>query len=296
VTQGATNPYDQATAIETYLRTNYNYTLTPNQPPRDTDPLAYFLFKTKEGYCEYFATAMGDMLRSLGIPTRLVNGYGPGTYNESLGRYVVKESDAHTWVEAYFPSYGWIPFEPTPDGTYFPIPRGAPGAACSRDSAACDTNAAEEGTAVNPGGKLVPGVLDPGQLGVGTSTNQGSLAPTIVPWVLVGLAVALLALWIAIARYLRPRTVSGVWKRLGSLSSLAGLGAREGETPLEFGARLAKEIPEAAGPAWRVAERFNVAAYAPPELAATSRDAVLSAWEELRPALLRRLTRRLRFA
>jgi hypothetical protein len=296
ITQGATTPADQATAIETYLRTNYAYTLTPNNPPSNQDPLDYFLFKTKEGYCEYFATAMGDLLRSLGIPTRLVNGYGSGTYNESLGRYVVKESDAHTWVEVYFPNYGWIPYEPTPDGTYFPITRGAPGAACSRDSAACDTNAAEAGTAVNPNNKPAPGTLDPGQLGVGTGASQGPLAPTVLPYLLAGLAVLLLGLWLAIARYLRPRTVGGVWKRLRSLSSLAGLGAREGETPLEFGARLAREMPEAAGPVRKVAERFTVAAYAPPEVAGTSRDAVLTAWSELRPALLRRLTRRLRLA
>jgi transglutaminase-like putative cysteine protease len=296
ITQGDTNPANQATAIETYLRTNYAYTLTPNNPPSGVDPLSYFLFKTKEGYCEYFATAMGDLLRSLGVPTRLVNGYGPGTYNESLGRYVVKESDAHTWVEVYFPNYGWIPFEPTPDGTYFPIPRGAPGAACSRDSAACDTNAAEAGTAVNPNAKPAPGILDPGQLGVGTGASQGPLAPTVLPYVLAGLAVLLIALWLAVARYLRPRTVGGVWKRLRRLSALAGMGAHEGETPLEFGARLAREMPEAAGPARQVAERFTVAAYAPPDVAGTSRAAVLSAWAELRPALLRRLTRRLRLA
>ena len=77
-------------------------------------------------------------------------------------------------------------------------------------------------------------------------------------------------------------------------SALAAV--EEGETPLEFGARLAKEVPEAAGPAWRVAERFAVAAYAPPEVAASSREAVLSAWSDLRPALLRRLTRRVRLA
>jgi hypothetical protein len=176
------------------------------------------------------------------------------------------------------------------------MPRGAPGAACSRDSAACDTNAAEEGAGVNTNNKPVPGILDPGQLGVGTGGSQGPLAPTILPYALGALAVLLIGLWLAIARYLRPRTVGGVWKRLDRLSSLAGMGVREGETPLEFGARLAKEIPEAAGPAWRVAERFTVAAYAPPEVAATSRDAVLSAWADLRPALLRRLTRRFRLA
>jgi transglutaminase-like putative cysteine protease len=294
VTQGDADPYDQATAIETFLRTNYTYTLTPNQPPREVDPLAYFLFKTKEGYCEYFATAMGDMLRSLGVPTRLVNGYGPGTYNESLGKYVVKESDAHTWVEVYFPNYGWIPFEPTPDGAYFPIPRGAPGAVCSRDSAACDANSVEGEGGLNTNTKPLPGILDPGQLGVGTGNSQAPLTRIILPYIIGGLLLLLLAAWLAFVRYLRPRTVAGVWKRLRRLSSLAGLAAQEGETPLEFGARLAKEIPEAAGPAMQVAEKFAVAAYAPPALAAASHDAVLSAWADLRPALLRRLTRRFR--
>ncbi|MBO0683327.1 MAG: transglutaminase domain-containing protein, partial [Candidatus Dormibacteraeota bacterium] len=296
ITAGTTNVYDAATAIETYLRANYNYTLTPNQPPRERDPISYFLFQTKEGYCEYFASAMGDLLRSLGIPTRLVNGYGPGSYNESLGKYVVRESDAHTWVEVYFPSYGWIPFEPTPDGTYFPIPRGVPGAACSRDSAACDTAAAAAGAEANANSRIVPGMLDPGQLGVGAAASQGNTGPNLLAWVLLGLGVLLLAGLLGTFRYLRPRTARGVWKRVGRLTSMAGLGAREGETPLEFGTRLAKEMPEAASAVRRVVDRFTVAAYAPPELAAGARADVLSAWADLRPSLIRRLTRRLRLA
>src|SRR5205085_10400096 len=65
-------------------------------------------------YCEYYATAMIVMLRSLGIPSRMAAGYAPGTYDANTGSYVVRESSAHTWPEVYFPGYGWIEFEPTP--------------------------------------------------------------------------------------------------------------------------------------------------------------------------------------
>jgi len=295
ITAGKDNPYDQATAIESYLRSNYQYTLTPTEPPSTADPLDYFLFTSKEGYCEYFASAMGDLLRSLGIPTRLVNGYGPGSYDEKLGRYVVKESDAHTWVEAYFPGYGWIPFEPTPDGTYFPIPRGSVGAVCAPDSEVCnagDTTGGGTGE-INP--RPDKGDLLPGDAGLGTGGSQ-SPVPGGFPGVLLGLLALAVAAWFAIARYLRPRTVGGVWKRVSFLSGLAGVRAKLGETPHEFGARLAREIPEAAKPARELAERFAVAAYAPRDVAAGSRTGVLSAWDELRPLLLRRVRGRLRLA
>src|SRR5260370_12521324 len=72
---------------------------------------------------------MGDMLRSRGIPTRLVNGFGPGTFENTINSYVVRSEDAHTWVEVYFPKYGWIQFEPTHDNVYTPIPRGLSGGA-----------------------------------------------------------------------------------------------------------------------------------------------------------------------
>jgi len=296
ITAGKDDPYDQASAIESYLRSNYQYTLTPTEPPSGADPLEYFLFTSKEGYCEYFASAMGDMLRSLGIPTRLVNGYGPGAYDEKLGKYVVKESDAHTWVEAYFPGYGWIPFEPTPDGTYFPIPRGNVGATCSTDSEICNGgDAAGAGSGeVNP--RPDRGDLLGGEQGLGSGGLAGSRVPGGFPGVLVGLVLAVALIWLAVARYLRPRTVSGVWKRTSMLSRLAGVQGQSGETPHEFGARLAREIPEAARPARELAERFAVAAYAPRDVAAGSRTGVLTAWDELRPLLLRRLRGRLRLA
>jgi len=109
----ADNPYDQALAVENYLRTNYGYTLNLTGKP-GADPLAHFLFETKAGHCEYFATAMAVMLRTLGIPSREVNGFLPGEYNDVGGDYIVRASDAHSWVEAYYPGYGWLTFDPTP--------------------------------------------------------------------------------------------------------------------------------------------------------------------------------------
>jgi hypothetical protein len=113
VTARATNPYDKAVAIENYLRTRFTYTLdlTGNV---DKDPLATFLFKTRAGHCEYFASAMAIMLRAIGIPSREVNGFLPGEYNDLGGDYIVRASDAHSWVEAFFPGTGWVTFDPTP--------------------------------------------------------------------------------------------------------------------------------------------------------------------------------------
>lgn len=109
----ATNPYDQAKAIETYLRTTITYNERIPAPPAGVDPVEWFLFTQLEGYCTYYATSMVSMLRSLGIPARMAAGFAQGEYDASLDQYVVRERDAHTWVEVYFPGYGWVEFEPT---------------------------------------------------------------------------------------------------------------------------------------------------------------------------------------
>jgi protein-glutamine gamma-glutamyltransferase len=105
--------YDKAVAIEGFLRNRFTYTLNLTGSPGD-DPLAHFLFVTRAGHCEYFASAMAIMLRTLGIPTREVNGFLPGEYNDIAGDYIVRASDAHSWVEVYFPGTGWLTFDPTP--------------------------------------------------------------------------------------------------------------------------------------------------------------------------------------
>src|SRR5207237_7528723 len=101
---------DEAKAIETYLRQNYTYSTHIAQPPPGVDRVEWFLFQGKEGYCEYYASAMVVMLRTLGVPARLATGYAPGDYDPNTQTYTVKESAAHAWPEVYFPSYGWIEF------------------------------------------------------------------------------------------------------------------------------------------------------------------------------------------
>jgi transglutaminase-like putative cysteine protease len=103
----------RARAIERHLRSAYGYTL--ELPDREVaDPLANFLFVRRKGHCEYFASSMAVMLRSLGIPSRLATGFQSGVYNPVSGLWLVRASDAHSWVEAWIPGYGWTTFDPTP--------------------------------------------------------------------------------------------------------------------------------------------------------------------------------------
>ena len=116
ITAPAPSNYDKAVALEQYLSTHFGYTLElPRTLPQD--PLANFLFERKQGHCEYFASSMAVMLRSLRIPSRIVTGFRGGEFNDLTGQYVVRASDAHSWVEAYFPGSGWISFDPTPAGS-----------------------------------------------------------------------------------------------------------------------------------------------------------------------------------
>jgi transglutaminase-like putative cysteine protease len=113
MTEGTQDDRTRAEVIERHLRNDYGYSLElPSTEPRD--PIANFLFERRIGYCEYFASAMTVMLRSLNIPTRLVTGFQSGIANPYSGTLVIRASDAHTWVEAFLPDAGWTVFDPTP--------------------------------------------------------------------------------------------------------------------------------------------------------------------------------------
>ncbi|HUE02962.1 MAG TPA: transglutaminaseTgpA domain-containing protein [Bryobacteraceae bacterium] len=111
--RGLDDDTHRAIALGRFLRSRYGYTL--ELPSRQVaDPLAYFLFTRRKGHCEYFASAMTVMLRTLGIPARLVTGFQSGIFNPLTGLYVIRASDAHSWVEAWLPGRGWTTFDPTP--------------------------------------------------------------------------------------------------------------------------------------------------------------------------------------
>lgn len=112
LTANALTRLDKARAFEAYLRT-FRYTLELPETAREAS-LDHFLFERRAGHCEYFSTAMVVLLRSAGVPARNVNGFLGGEWNE-FGRYLsVTQNNAHSWVEVFFPGFGWVPFDPTP--------------------------------------------------------------------------------------------------------------------------------------------------------------------------------------
>jgi hypothetical protein len=105
--------YLRASAIQHYLTTQFSYALQlPEQPP--ADPLADFLFHRRRGHCEYFASSMAVLLRTVGIPSRVITGFRGAQFNQVNSTYIVRARDAHSWVEAFIPGAGWIAFDPTP--------------------------------------------------------------------------------------------------------------------------------------------------------------------------------------
>jgi hypothetical protein len=198
-----------------------------------------FLTRTRAGYCQYFADAMGALLRAAGIPARLVSGYGPGTADDTGSRtgpqlHTVTTSDAHVWVEAYFPGFGWIPFEPTPDGFYAPILRGADPAQPSTPSAS---------SSPTPDATPKPATTPPPDASGG---GGGGVGATIPPGLLGGVlgVVALLFAVVVVRRWLsRPGTLPGVWRRVGVLGALLGVRRRPSETYAAYARRLSVALP-----------------------------------------------------
>lgn len=111
ITEKYSNPYDQAAAIEQYLRAKIKYNDSVSAPPPGRDGVDYTLFDRPEGYCNYYASVMVVLARLIGIPARIASGYSLGEYTD--GTFHVIEANAHSWPELYFPGYGWVEFEPT---------------------------------------------------------------------------------------------------------------------------------------------------------------------------------------
>jgi transglutaminase-like putative cysteine protease len=291
----ARTPYDQAAAIQTALRTlPYNENI--DQPPSGVDLVDYFLFDMREGYCDYYASSMVVMLRALGVPARLVQGYAGGTFDTDRAAYEVRESIAHTWPEVYFPGYGWQRFEPTP-ADYTSLPARPLSGSFGAD----------------PGEDILgPGAqddLDPGRFEeIDEALDQFSPAEpprpeaeaprgpdlrgplTILAW-LGGLLVALLGL--AYGRYrLELRGLSGVaadYAATGLLARWAGLQHEPHLTPDEYAAQLGAALPQYRRTLQHLARAYNAERYAGKEVTSANPDE----FNELRWTLVQRIGARL---
>ncbi|MEZ0396065.1 MAG: transglutaminase domain-containing protein [Anaerolineales bacterium] len=227
ITAGQPTPYDQAAAIEAYLR-RFPYNLDVPAPPLGRDAVDFFLFDLQEGYCDYYAASMVVLARSVGIPARLVIGYSRGFYEEGNRRFVVRENHAHAWVEVYFPHIGWIEFEPTSNQPRIVRPRDLP-LVSAAELAAASHQAQEQDAA-----------------------QRQTAFPIPRPWLWGGLVVLLLALLLSLDGWLllmQPgasglRAIYRRLYRLGQRWSLPGAGAL---TPGEFAAALSARLETFAG-------------------------------------------------
>ncbi len=197
-------PYDQASAIEAWLRANVVYDDKTPAPPEDEDGVAYLL-SIRRGYCDYYASAMAVMLRSLGVPARVAVGYAQGRYDPAASVYHVTEKDSHSWVEVFFPKYGWIEFEPTASQPAVERPTPQPETPTPTPGGPDDPNK----PAPTPRDRNIPDEGDqPFGPGGSALRARGLLGGWLVGLSILGAALALAAALIWIFERRRPRRIS----------------------------------------------------------------------------------------
>jgi len=272
---GATNPYDQAKAIEAWFlsKGRFTYTLTPPPAPAGVRPLDYFLFTSKKGFCQDFSTAMNVMLRMLGIPSRQMSGFGQGVFDEKTRRYLVNSLDAHSWVEVFFPGYGWIPFEATPDGVNVPV---------NRPNTAAELNAPPVNS-VLPSSRPRPNLAEtPAVKGTaGASSLTGFVEPLlIVAGVL--LLLMLLGLAVAIRWLMAVKDMPRIWRRLQFLGDRLHVPRQQGDTPQEFAGRLAAWVPPLENEVRSLATLYTRASFRRGGLDASETQQARESWARVR--------------
>jgi transglutaminase-like putative cysteine protease len=254
-------PYDRAVAIQDYLRREMRYSLEVKSPPYDQDVVDYFLFDSKEGFCDYYATAMVVLARSAGIPARVAIGYATGTFDPRQGKYTVLNSDAHAWPELYFPGIGWVEFEPTASMPEIQRP------------AAADT------TVTNP-------VLPQPETNASTAWKYlvWLLQWTAGPALFLVLAVlAVVLIWNLSTpfrfRIMAPsRVIHSVFRRLQAHGTRQGIRLYPGITPLEFTSRLAGKNPACAAPLGMMEEIYTRQLYSGKEIGREDRNRIIQNW------------------
>ena len=272
----ATTPYDQAKAIESWFieKGRFTYDLKAPKAPAGVRPLDYFLFDSKRGLCQDFSTAMNVMLRMLGIPSRQMSGFSVGVLDDKTRQHLVNAIEAHSWVEVFFPGYGWIPFEPTPDGVNAPI---------NRPQTLEQLNAAAT-PGTDASSRIPPNLREPA--GVAPSGSSEAAFPDILRpalIVVVGLLLLLaIALLLALRWLLAARDLPRIWRRLLFLGDRLKVPRRPGDTPEEFGGRLAASLPPLDDEVRRLATLYTRASFREGGLRTDELAAAREAWSRIR--------------
>jgi transglutaminase-like putative cysteine protease len=290
IVAGQDNAYDKASAIEAYLRAiPYNELI--EAPPEGQDGVDYFLFGIREGYCDYYASAMAVMARSVGIPARVASGYTRGEYQADREIFLVRERHAHAWVEIYFPRYGWVQFEPTASEPMIVRPQ-------SRAAGDEETSPLDD---LDRLGEREEGALFPEDLGDEmpvppyVPSDRGMSWMGNIRWgVLLAVTGVLLAGFIAWLRWWRGglglSAVERAYERMVAYAPWLGCPCPSHQTPYEHATALGQALP-----AGREQINLITELYVLERFASRPGDSKIAsqAWSEIRPQLLRRILVRL---
>ena len=305
LTAGKDNPFDKATAISDYLRSEtFTYSQDIEAPPRDADGVDFFLFETQTGYSDYFASSMVVMLRAVDVPARLAAGYAPGEYDPENNVRVIRDHDSHGWVQVFFPEYGWIDFEPTPRWPEHERQL----TSALRDSSLASGSGGTDAIS-DPSEFLDPfsDIGDPGLDVIDSGARFGSNPLLNIDLVAVGTRAGVAAgvvavVWMLLSwmwnlglRGLSP--VEKAYTRMNRLGALAGLRRRAYQTPNEYAAMMSGALGEAAPSARRIAREFAAMRYtgsAPLDDEDSGDEGEMEeAWKSIRGILIGRAFRRL---
>lgn len=293
----ATTPYDQVLAVQTYLRA-FPYDERRPAPADNGDWADEFLFTMKRGYCDDFATSMVVLLRSLDVPARWVQGYAGGTLDPQTGLYTVRESIAHSWPEVYFPTYGWLRFEPTP-ASYANVPDRPATSDISATTSLTSTTAFSGSIPLSERDRLLQEL----ERDRTTDTNVEELLAaqerariqqqlTIAAFV-VGILLVLIGLgyWLWRRSFQGLSPAAAAFVRISRFGALVGLRQEPHQTAEEYRTMLASRLPEQREPLDRV-----VGAYVAERYGGRSSDGneeYEHDWKAMRVPLLRQLWQRL---
>ncbi len=292
LTRDSGSAYDMAVTIRDFLRTRpVDYRVGDVPPGRDT--VDYFLFESQRGYFDYHASAMVVLLRAVGVPARLAVGYVVDESDRDAGArsYAVRDSDSYAWAEVYFPGYGWIPFNPSPDRPADLRPTrqvpDAPEPAPLSEAPPPEPVGADPIFDIRPEAGSSPTVLAP---------NQGS-GPAYTLWAALGASAFALVLFGAVAAGWR-RSVAHLpypqqlWEKTVRLAAWAGYPPEAGQTPWDYARRLERAFRGAPG-IRLLAEAYNRSLFGRREPTPAERSELARLWPHLRGALLGGIARRL---